>query len=469
MKLFYSRLYASIFLLVLTLSWTIPVRAQTPTPANPVYIYFFWGDGCPHCAKAKPYFESLAAAYPEIELKTFEVYYDAENQNLFSLMAEKYDIAQLAVPTIFIGPYYLQGYSEELNSDIERVVLQCAQMGCVDPGLGVINADTNFAPTPSPTPTSTPGAIATQTPAVTQSEIHPTEESTSLNNSQELVIPILGKVDLNSKSAFVSTALIALVDGFNPCSLWVLTMLLALTLHTGSRKKVFIIGMVFLTVTAAIYALFIVGLFSVLKFASFMGWIRILVALVALIFALVNIKDFFWYKEGISFTISDENKPGIFKKMRAVMNASQSFGGLVAATATLAAGVSLVEFACTAGFPVIWTNILTSQNINGASFVLLLVLYMVIYQLDELIIFFASVASLKVSRIEEKHGRILKLISGILMLTLSIVMLVNPALMNSLKSSLIIFGIAFLVTLVILLIVRVLLPKFGVYIGSEAK
>ena len=85
---------------------------------------------------------------------------------------------------------------------------------------------------------------------------------------------------------FLSTVLIAFVDGFNPCSIWVLSMLLAITLHTGSRKKVLVIGLVFLTVTAAIYALFIAGLFTVFKVVSFVGWIQVVVALVALFFAL---------------------------------------------------------------------------------------------------------------------------------------------------------------------------------------
>lgn len=453
--------------------------AQTPSSQYKVYIYLFWGDGCPHCAKAKPYFENLAANHSEIELNTYEVYYDADNQNLFSLMAGKFGIEQLAVPTIFIGPYYLQGYSEELNSDIETVILKCAQDGCADPGLGVINVDTNSAPTSTlslaqiststPVGTATQTLIMTATAAPAKSDFNPTEGSTNLNNSHELVVPLLGVVNLDSKSIFVSTALIALVDGFNPCSLWVLTMLLVLTLHTGSRKKVLIIGIIFLTVTAGIYALFIIGLFSILKIASFMGWIRILVALIALIFALVNIKDYFWYKEGVSFTISDEKKPGIFKKMRAVVDASQSFGGLVAATVTLAAGVSLVEFACTAGFPVIWTNILTEQGISGTTFIVSLLIYMLIYQADELVIFFTSVVTLKVSRLEEKHGRILKLVSGVLMLTLSVVMLVDPALMNNLNSSLIVFGIAFLFTIGLLFVFQIILPKIGVSIGSGSR
>ena len=237
---------------------------------------------------------------------------------------------------------------------------------------------------------------------------------------------------------------------FNPCSIWVLTMLLALTLHTGSRKKVVLIGLIFLTVTAAIYALFIAGLFTMFTVVSFVGWIQVVVALVALFFALVNIKDYFWYKEGLSFTISDDVKPGIFQRMRRLMDASQSFGGLVAGTVVLAAGVSLVEFSCTAGFPVIWTNILVSQNVTATSFVLLLLAYVAVYQLDEMGIFFVAVYTMRSSKVEEKHGRILKLIGGMLMLSLAGVMLINPSLMNDLSSSMLVFGIAFGITILVL-------------------
>jgi hypothetical protein len=116
---------------------------------------------------------------------------------------------------------------------------------------------------------------------------------------------------------------------------------------------------------------------------------------------------------------------------------------------------------------VIWVNLLNAQQVAGVSFVLLLLLYMLIYQLDELVIFFSAVVSLRASRMEEKHGRILKLIGGMLMLTLSIVMLIDPALMNNLDSSLIIFGAAFLATCLVLVIHRLLLPKIGIRVGSE--
>jgi len=450
--------------------WVRPVWAQTAVPEKPVYIYLFWGDGCPHCAKAKPYFESLESKYPGVVVKSFEVYYDQENQQLFINMASVYGLEQLGVPTTFIGSNYLQGYSEEFNDEIESVVVQCLQNGCIDPAEKLAIALTSVAPTasasPQPTivPTSSPVAV---TPGSEEPAIFPTEQPALIDQQHILDVPIIGSVDLGMQSSALSTVLIALVDGFNPCSLWVLSMLLALTLHTGSRQKVFLIGLIFLTITAAIYALFIAGLFSVLKIASYMVWIQVLAALVALFFAVVNIKDYFWYKKGISFTIADEKKPGIFKRIRAVMDASQSFWGLAGATAALAVGVSVVEFSCTAGFPVVWTNLLNTQGISGVAFVFLLLLYMLIYQLDEMAIFSSAVISLKSSRLEEKHGRALKLIGGILMLTLSIVMLINPTLMNKLSSSLIIFGIAFLATLLILLIHRVILPKFGVRIGTD--
>ena len=451
--------------------WTTPVQAQTPAPENPVYVYLFWGDGCPHCAAAKPFLESLPTNYPNVIYQSFEIYNDQDNLHFFANMAEKYEIEQLGVPTIFVGPYFVQGYSGELDQQLIDVIIYCSQNGCIDAAEGVdrtvastIDRLTNQPPTPTIiTKTATP------TPAIAEVTLVPTAQSESLLQSQSIDIPFFGRVDLAPKSAAFSTVLIAFVDGFNPCSLWVLSMLIALTLHTGSRKKVFTIGIIFLSVTAIIYALFIAGLFGILKIASYLGWIQALVAIVALFFALVTIKDYFWYKEGLTFTIAEDKKSGLFKKMRSVVDASQSFWGLVGATIVLAAGVSLVEFSCTAGFPMIWVNLLNSQNISGLIFALLLSLYMVIYQLDELVIFFSAVVTLKVSRLEEKQGRLLKLVGGMLMLTLSIVMLVDPSLMNNLTSSLAIFGLSILATLFVLLLHRVVLPMLGIRIGTELK
>ncbi|HQP08387.1 MAG TPA: glutaredoxin domain-containing protein [Anaerolineaceae bacterium] len=454
---------------VLALSFTVQQAfAQTPEPQHPVAVYLFYGEGCPHCAKAKPFLESLAEKYPELNFKSFEVYYDEVNQAFFVEMAEKYGLEQMYVPTMFIGEKYLVGYADEYQPNIEAEVLFCLQNGCVDPAEGLQVPGLSGIVVNTITPVAT-GPVSTITPPEVEVTQPPVETPEPVKEKFEIKLPIFGSVNLDSKSVTLSTVLIALLDGFNPCSLWVLTMLLALTLHTGSRKKIFVVGLVFITVTAAIYALFIAGLFSILKVASFMGWVRVVVALIAMFFAAVNIKDYFWYKEGISLTIADEKKPGIYQRMQAVMNASHSWWGLVGATIVLAAGVSLVEFSCTAGFPVLWTNLLTAQNVSLAVFFGLLLIYMLIYQFDELVIFFAAVTTLRASRLEERHGRILKLVSGVFMLTLSLVMLINPALMNNLVTTLLIFAIAVIASLLVLLVHRVILPELGVRIGSEFK
>ena len=428
---------------LLTLSTPKPVAAQE---GNPVVVYMFWGETCPHCASAKTWFAQIAPQYPEIEFRFYEIYNSAENQAMFVKMADAYGFEAWGVPTIFIGDHYWEGYAETLQPEIEGVIKDCIANGCKDAGAGVI------VPAVKQTPNS---------------EVTPEPGNPGASENRVIKVPLLGDIDLNNQPLFIATALIAFVDGVNPCSVWVLTMLIALTLHTGSRKRVALIGIIFISITAFVYALFIGGLFTILTFISVVTWIQVVVALVALVFALVNIKDYFWYKEGVSFTISDDKKPGLFKRMRKVLEASNSLWGVISATVVLAAGVSLVEFSCTAGFPVLWTNMISSQNVATGEFILLLLLYMVIYQIDELVIFFAAVFTLKATRMEEKHGRILKLVGGTLMLTLAGVMIFNPNLLNDLNSALIIFAVAFGLTGLILLVHRKILPAFGIWIGTE--
>lgn len=437
------RLFSALLIAVLLLSSVVSgAKAARLYSDKPVVVYFFWGDGCPYCAEEKPFLEELQRRYPGLEVRDYEVWYDEDNQALLKEMADALGFEVRGVPVTVIGERSWIGFSDQIAQEIEEQVATCSSAGCADAGVGVIPGVT--APDPA-APADNPGE----------------ERSDMLN------LPLVGAVDLGARSLAVSTALIGFVDGFNPCSLWVLSILIALTARTGSRRKIAIVGFTFLTITSLVYVLFIGGLFTVFSFTSFLGWIRVVMALVALFFAAVNIKDYFWYKEGISFTIADDEKPGIYRRMRRVLNVVDSPWAMIGATVMLATGISLKEFSCTAGLPVVWTNLLAAQNVEPLAFVLLLALYMVIYQLDEMVIFGVAVLTLKSSKLEEKHGRILKLIGGALMLTLAAVLLVNPVLMNQVSTSLTAFGVAFALALLVLLIHRVILPRFGVTIGTE--
>lgn len=414
---------AGILMLALGLRPAAAQMDPTPPPTRQVVVYFFWGDGCPHCAAAKPFLEQLRQRYPGLEVRAYEVWYSEANRDLFARMAGAYGFEAKSVPTFFLGNQHWVGYSEQTGPVLERAVAACARAGCPDAGAGIIVFDSAplFIGPVAPPMAAEPEPVEPAAPAM-------------------ITLPLLGAVSLENQSLTVSTILIAFVDGVNPCSMWALMTLLAITLHTGSRRKVAIIGLVYITVTACIYALFIAGMFTLFTVARLATWLQLLVAATAAVFGLINIKDYFFFKQGPSLTISDTRKPGLIRRMRRLLDASQSFGGLVGATVVLAAGVSLVEFSCTAGFPLIWTNLLAARGVGPAAFVMLLLIYLVIYQLDEFVVFGGAVATLRASRLEEKHGRTLKLAGGMLMLALALVMLINPALMNDIGNAIVVFG-----------------------------
>jgi cytochrome c biogenesis protein CcdA/glutaredoxin len=420
----------------------MPVFAEQPV----VNGYVFEREGCPYCAQALEHLHQLAAQAPRIVIHEFDVVKDPEHRELFFAFGDKFGFEPQYVPTIFIGSQYWVGYNNTIQAEMDRKIQQCLATPCVDEGMGILR---EF------------GLVDALSPGEpVEGEVPPDEESSPVDESAfSITLPLIGQINLADQSLLLSTLLISFVDGFNPCSIWVLSMLLAITLNTRSRKKVLIIGFVFITVTAIVYALFIGGLFTVFTFIGYVGWIQLVVALIALVFALVNIKDYFWYKEGLSFTISDKQKPGIYKGIRRIMNAEENIWGLISATVVMAAGVSLVEFSCTAGFPMVWTNLLAFHEVTGLAFLGFLLVYMLVYQLDEMGIFLVAVFTLRKSKMEEKYGRILKLLGGILMLALAIVMLVDPTLMNQIGSSLWVFGAAFGLTGLILLVHQVILPR----------
>ena len=272
------------------------------------------------------------------------------------------------------------------------------------------------------------------------------------NASSDVIVIFNQEINVGNLPIFFSTLIIAFVDGFNPCSLWVLSFLLGMVVMTGSRKKILIVGFTYLFITSAMYGLFILGLINIMSYVTYMLWIRIVVASVAIFFALVNIKDFFFYKKGLSFTIPDKYKPKIYRQARDLRKDDRNTWQLVSGAAIMAFGITLVELPCTAGFPVIWSSIVSSQSIDTTTYALLFLLYMGVYLLDEIVVFLTVVFTLKASKFEEKHGRFLKLLGGIIMLALAAILIINPILLNDIGSTITLFILCFVVAILIAII-----------------
>ncbi len=428
---------AATLLLIALIFPIFNAAAQSGGTMNVVHLYFFNGDGCPHCADEKIFLKEMEEEYgAQLEIHSYEVWYSPENAETFETFAKAFNFEPTGVPITFIGDQYWTGFGATTREALTQAIADGVKNGVID-AQQIVNGETP--------------AIATIDGSATGG----------------IKLPFVGQVDLSGKSIWVSTILIGIVDGVNPCSLWVLTMLLAMIVRTANRKKTLIIGFVFLTVTSLIYALFIGGVFSVLSYVSFIKWIQAAVAVITLIMGLINFKDYFFFKEGISLTIDEKHKPGIYERIRNVMNHSDNLWAMIGATILLGIGVSLVEFSCTAAFPVVWSSLVVNADVSTVTFIILLILYMVLYQLDELVIFGIAVFTMRSNRLQEKHGQILKLFSGTLMVVLSFVMLVKPSLMNELGQTLLIFLDALLLTGLIYLMAESILPSFGIYIGHK--
>jgi cytochrome c biogenesis protein CcdA len=255
-------------------------------------------------------------------------------------------------------------------------------------------------------------------------------------------VPIVGRVEVGNTSLLVSTVLIALVDGFNPCSLWVLSILLALVLRTGSRRRLLAIGGTFLFVTTLLYGLYMAGIYGFLSFAANLEWVRLAMAAIALGFGFINLKDYFWFRRGPSLTISDEQKPWLYQRMRSVAASDKALPAALAGTALLAVGVSILETPCTAGYPLLWANLVTEQNVGLAGAIPLFALYMLVFLLDELVVFGLAVFAMRAMKLEERAGRLLKLVGGVVMIALAATLVFAPEAMSSVNGALAVFGIA---------------------------
>lgn len=206
-------------------------------------------------------------------------------------------------------------------------------------------------------------------------------------------------------------------------------------------------------VTATLYGVFIVGVFAALSVVTHLFWIYWAVAALALVFGLVNIKDYFAFGKGLSFTIPERFKPRIYRGSRSLRQ-QHSLPWLLLATVLMASGVALIELPCTAGFPVIWSSLLSTADVSGMHFAGLLLVYLSIYLGIEMMILVAALVTLQPGRFQERHGRILKLVGGMVMIALALVLLIDPSVMESLTGSLVVVSLALILALAVFAVDR---------------
>jgi cytochrome c biogenesis protein CcdA len=212
---------------------------------------------------------------------------------------------------------------------------------------------------------------------------------------------------------------IGLLDGFNPCAFWVLMFLLSLLSVAKSRKRMLLIGTVFVVSSGIIYFGFMSAWFNFFTLIGVHRYITVILALVAIIMGGINLKEVFFFKKGISLMISDKHKPGLYQRVRKIIH-TQSTLLAVTLTVVLAVFVNLIELTCTMGLPALFTKILTERQITVGAKYFYLVVYNVAYIVPLLLIVVAFSLTLGKYKMTEKSAKIFKMISGILMIGLGV-------------------------------------------------
>ena len=241
-------------------------------------------------------------------------------------------------------------------------------------------------------------------------------------------IPLIGKVDIKKVSVLLVSIVIGIVDGFNPCAMWVLLFLISTLLGMKDRKRMWIIGLTFLLTSALVYMVIMLGWLEIVVNITTSILIRNIIAVIAVIGGLINLRTFIKSKKTSGCTIIDDNKrTKVFEKIKSFTKEKSLFLALLGVI-TLAIGVNVVELACSAGLPLVFTQVLAVNNITGVNALMYVLVYIFFFLIDDLLIFIIAMTTLKLTGVSNKYAKYSHLVGGILMVLIGLLLLIKPEL-----------------------------------------
>lgn len=400
-KFLFLASFVFLFLMAQNVSAQEAFSASNNETEKKINIYFFWGKGCPHCEKEKPFLEKLEQKYPQVKVLSYEVWGNKENRNLMVAFGKKLDADVKGVPFTVIGEKYVSGWMDEAytGAQIEDAVKCALNSGCRDIGVEVGILDL-------------------------KNKNNKTEKE-SAAIPEKLTVPFLGEIEIKNFSLPVLTVVLGALDGFNPCAMWTLMFLISLLLGMENRKRMFILGSAFILASASVYFLFMVAWLNLILFVGMIVWVRLAIGLVALASGGYSLKEYFTSKDSGCKVVGSEKRRKIFEKIKNIVKQKSFYlalGGII----ILAFAVNLVELICSAGLPVVYTQILALSNLSALQYYLYILLYIFIFMLDDLFVFFVAMTTLRMAGITTKYAHWSRLISGILMLIVGLLLIFKP-------------------------------------------
>jgi len=392
----------------------IITQAQYRAP-EPVNIYFFYGDGCPHCAEEERFLDKLKIEIPSIKIHNFETWYSSDNDKILQNIIKASDLRISGVPIAFIGDRIISGYLNDktTGTEIRSAVEYFQAIG--DPDLvGKILAQNN----PIKDRTSEEGEKPTKDLTIYGDGI-------SSKKPEIINLPIFGAMKVKNFSLPILTIVIGFLDGFNPCAMWVLLFLISMMLGMQNRKRMWAIGLSFIIASGAVYFIFMATWLNIFLFVGFIFWIRLLIGLVALVSGWYQLREFRRNKDGACKVVDEKKRIKIFTQVKGIIQ-EKSFVLALIGIIGLAAAVNMIELICSAGLPAIYTSILSVADLAPWQYYAYLFLYILIFMLDDMVVFVLAMVTLKMVGFTQKYVRAANLIGGIIMLIIGILMILKP-------------------------------------------
>lgn len=371
-----------------------PAEAQTE-------LELFAREGCSHCDAAKQFVRSLNASRPGLRIVVRDVMQDPAALKRLETLARQSGISNLAVPAFHVRGNLIIGYAgpDTTGARINALLDQAAP-----PGQEAGKADNTCA---------VEETLSCGPPA----DVMPADA---------IDIPFIGKqVTVDEIGLPLFSVIIGLLDGFNPCSMWVLVFMIAMLASLKDRPRMLLIAGTFVAVQGIAYFAFMAAWLNLFFLVGISRLSEIVLGVVAGVAGLINLKDFWAFGRGFSLSIPAIAKPELYARVRRILQAKSMAAALAGAVA-LAVLVQLVELMCTSGFPALYTRILTLRHLDYWSYYGYLLLYNLAYMFDDVIVLALGVATLSQRRLQEKEGKWLKLISGLVMTGLAIYLLAVP-------------------------------------------
>jgi len=363
-------------------------------------IELFSQRGCPHCEDARRFLLALVEERPEIIFVESIVTEDAEGRARFQQLAELAGVRAAATPSLLVRGHLIVGWggAEKTGRAIEAIL-----------------DDEDVPPAAA-------GSVCKVDFERSAAE-GPDCETDSLE--QTLDLPLFGEVKPQDLGLPLFTMILGLVDGFNPCAMWVLLFLLSLLVHLKDRARMFLIAGTFVLVSGVVYFAFMAAWFTIFDFLGQARIIQIVLGCLAVFVGFVHAKDFFALHEGLTFSIPDRAKPGIYARVTRILTA-RSMGAALMAVTVLAVMVNMVELLCTAGLPAVYTNVLAQHELPRWQVYAYIGLYQVFYMLDDAVMVVIAIMTLSNARLQEASGQWLKLLSGVVMIGLGFALILKP-------------------------------------------